>query len=125
MSLLILCVTIFSCQSETEKKISGVWCINKIYYNNNNIKFNFYSNILSFKDDHTCRFPSTINGEDISGKWGVKKINDSIYVQIHSNKQEFEGSFILEFISNNPLTITLQSKNTIMNCSKMGIGNDQ
>lgn len=66
--LLFVAVGICSCQSNISKPLSGDWVVEKIYYNESNVKQCLRLNLITFHENGQCNLPTSFDscGEFIS-----------------------------------------------------------
>ena len=91
--LLIFKIFISSaCGNKTEKFVIGVWVIDKLYYNNENVRPYFFPNSIRFKKD-TCLLPiqniNQLHTKKEYGIWNIFEKNNKEYLKISTENPFF------------------------------------
>ena len=98
---LIAIVFVFSsCKNKVEKQVMGVWVIDKITYDNQDIKLQLLANAMTFRKDYSCDIP-IIKVEDNhtdkqKGEWRVNEKKGKVFLFIKSTNDLFNGEFKIE-----------------------------
>jgi hypothetical protein len=98
-----LVIILFCSCNRLEKKLSGGWLIERVYYNNRPVKYDLYTNSFDLNKDNTCsNLPiSPVNENQAgveSGTWKSYIIKGESYLQINTKNQIFNRKFrIIDF----------------------------
>lgn len=98
--LFVIMIVLFSCKNKVEKQVMGVWVIDKITYDNQDIKFQLLANAMTFREDYSCDIP-IVNIEDNhtdkqKGEWKVVEKNNQVFLIIKSTNDLFNEKFKIE-----------------------------
>lgn len=98
--LLLFEITFISCNDMLENDIIGLWIIDEITYEKNNIKPYIYLNMFETKKNHTCTLPVTkvsdIRTIKSEGNWKLILINSNPYILINTENELFNDTFKIE-----------------------------
>ena len=116
----ILTLTISSCQSQENQisdKLTGQWVIEEFQHNNKDLKFEYYVNVLSFKNDSLILPESRDSSKNTANSnWElVKKENQTVLLRLSSPDSSFAGVYEMDFFKNfnkKLLGLKLQSDKT-------------
>lgn len=121
---LISLFLLFSCStSRMEKKITGMWVIDKIEVKKKvitDVVDFLFLNVLNLDEDNTCRFPGRvqIRGVEEKGDWTVINKNGMFYLKItNCTDQFFNGSYRIIF--QNSESVIFSSEKLKLYCKKV------
>ena len=99
---LMIIINTASCQGDTEDFLKEMWGIQEIYFEGENVKGDFSTNLLYIEDDNICEVPflNTIDmsKEDRFGTWSFNK--DTRKLTIESKNPYLNGEFDVCFEKN-------------------------
>ncbi len=113
-----------ACTNPETKKLEGIWTIDSITEYNNDIMFDFTSNVITFNANHKCILPKINNNDNVkpTGKWSLYPENNSYYIDIKAENHKLSNKYIIKF-QNDPqnklLKLYLYSENIKIVCSKL------
>jgi hypothetical protein len=89
-----------SCKSKVENEMMGVWVIDEIYYNKQDIKMNLLANAMVIRKNYTCELP-IINVNDNhsdkeKGEWKIVNKKSETFFVIKTTNLLFNGTFKIE-----------------------------
>jgi len=122
----ILTLTISSCQSQENQivdKLTGQWVIEEFEYNNKDLKFEYYVNVLSFKNDSLV-LPESRDSSIImaNSDWKLLENGDQkVLLELSSPDSSFAGVYEIDFFKNynkKLLGLKLQSDRTTLTLYK-------
>ncbi len=98
----IISLFISSCKSKIEKEVMGVWVIDEIYYNNQDIKINLLANSMTVRKDYTCELPiieiADNHTDKEKGEWKIVEKKSEAFFVVKSTNKLFNDTFKIENI---------------------------
>jgi len=88
---------ISSCNSKISKDIIGMWSIDSIKKNEQEILFHYLSNLAYFHKNGTCSMPPVDKGNDKNGKWQIIEKDSTVYLTICIEGNDLSGTYELIF----------------------------
>lgn len=99
-SYLLITIFIFlitSCNSKSSKDLIGIWSIDSIKKNEQEILFHYLSNLAYFHKNGTCSLPPVDKGNDKKGKWHIAEKGSTVYLTINIEGNDLSGTYELIF----------------------------
>ena len=97
---ILMTIGLFGCKNETEKQIIGLWLIDEISFDNNDIKYTLLSNAIIFNENKSCDLPiveiSDRHSEKELGMWEVLNKNNKSLILIRTKNEMFSDTFLVE-----------------------------
>ena len=118
--LLFLTLTLHSCEEKEHKlsdKLIGQWVIEKFEHNNKDLKFEYYVNVLSFKEN-SLALPESRDSlvKTDNSEWKILiGNNQKPLLKFSTSDSSFAGLYTMTFFKNHPkklLGLKLESDNT-------------
>lgn len=119
---LILALTVLSCSDPEIRKLKGNWTIDLIEEKEQDIMFQFTSNLITFKNNKDCIVPQSRENNNTKGKWKFIKENEKYYLEIKIKGNKFAGKYRIDFKNDNEtklLKMFLLSDDKRIICSKL------
>ncbi len=128
--LFFVALLLSACESKIEKEVMGVWVIDEIYYNDQNVKLNLLANAMTVKKNHTCELPifevADNHTDKEKGEWKVVEKKSEAFFIVKSTNEMFNTTFKIEKIwkehdnksQGDFLKIILTSKNLRLQCTR-------
>lgn len=97
--LFLLCLFLLfqSCSNKLYERVEGIWSIDEMYYQEENIMFNFLSNIIIFKEEGVCSLPIVYRNDPERGSWEVHKKDRIAYLNVQSKNEFFAKQYVVNF----------------------------
>ena len=122
----------FSCTEQVEKDLTGIWVVDEMYINGEDVKRAFLYNGFDINKDHTCSIPiievADMHTAKEFGKWSFSKKDGKVYFTIESPNELFNGTYLIKSIGKVPggrnegeyyFRMLLLNDNTEIYCSKV------
>lgn len=90
-----------SCETTRMKKlILGLWGIEKLSINNNDVLNKYKTNIIYFKSKNYCELPIQLRESKANdeGNWRIEKERSRFYIIFDSPNNLFNGKFLIQSI---------------------------
>jgi hypothetical protein len=108
-------------EQEIKKALTGTWSIDSYAPSNEFIFMNFYSNMIIFESNGTCRLPRPQTNRNQEGKWLIFKNEQMYYVTFDVPENDLSGKYQIIFDkdhANKLLKLYLISDSNTIICSK-------
>lgn len=129
--MLLVMFILTACESKIEKFIQGTWTIDKLYYDNKNVRPYFFPNAILFKKD-TCIIPipnvNQLRTKKEYGIWKIYEKDNKRYIKITTENPFFNDVYEITRIwrdcNNNGclFRMSLKSDSTDIECCRHDLG---
>lgn len=125
ITYIFLITTVFlvtSCDPKLSKDLIGIWTIDSIKMNDNEIIYHYLSNLASFEKGGICSMPVKSKNENRKGKWHIEEKDSTLFLTIVIEDNNLNGTYYLSFwkdYENKLFKATLKSNDLEIICSKL------